>query len=94
MMLLLTIQGLEQQLRAVVAHEDAYHFEAQLDELSKGRQAQADLLAEMAEECAAALTEVCTMADWLKYRNIVLHSQQPCKCKTSLKKCANSPSGG
>jgi hypothetical protein len=51
-------QGLEQQLKAVIAHEDAYHFEAQLDELSKSRQKHADMLAEMAEECAATLTEV------------------------------------
>lgn len=57
---LVTKQGLEQQLKAVMAHEDAYHFEAQLDELSKGRQAHAELLAEMAEECAAALSEVRT----------------------------------
>jgi hypothetical protein len=48
----------EQQLRAVVAHEDAYHFEAQLDELSKGRQKHADMLADMAEACAASLSEV------------------------------------
>jgi hypothetical protein len=48
----------EQQLRAVVAHEDAYHFETQLDELSKGRQKHADMLADMAEACAASLSEV------------------------------------
>lgn len=51
-------QGVEQQLRAVVAHEDAHHFEAQLDELSKGRQKHADMLADMAETCAASLSEV------------------------------------
>jgi hypothetical protein len=56
-------QGVEQQLRAVVAHEDAYHFEAQLDELSKGRQKHADMLADMAEGCAASLSEVRVLSD-------------------------------
>ena len=54
-------QGVEQQLRAVIAHEDAYHFEAQLDKLSKGRQKHADMLADMAEACAAGLSEVCAL---------------------------------
>lgn len=54
----MSAQGLEQQLKAVMAHEDAHHFEAQLDTLMKDRQTHADLLAEMVDECTAELAEV------------------------------------
>ena len=51
-------QDLERQLRAVVAHEDSYHFEAQLNEIARDRQAHADMLAALADDSATALQEV------------------------------------
>ncbi len=51
-------QELERQLKAAVAQEESHHFTTQLRQLAKERQAHADLLANLADESAAALQEV------------------------------------
>ncbi len=42
-----------------MALEDSHRFEEQLKELSEERQLHADLLVEMADDCATTLHEVC-----------------------------------